>query len=383
MNIILVDGEERNHFLPFVFTRPIGALRIGIWTLAEKWERHCNAHVSHRTSEALSTLFPEQTSSLNYFMDARVIAHADLAEEIKHLPKGSVLEKDGKWIATCTEGSEPHVSGLQQREAVSEVRVLQRNWNIFQWNGWAMEKDFELLERTATSMPIPEGVTLLGDKVFLEEGARIMPSIINSLEGPVYLGKNSLVMEGSMVRGSLALHEGSQLKMGTKIYGPTTIGPHSKIGGEVSNSVVIGYSNKGHDGFMGNSVIGEWCNLGADTNTSNLKNNYSEVSVWNYHLNASEKTGAQFSGLMMGDHAKSGINTMFNTGTVCGVFANVFDGGFPPKHIKDFSWGGGKDAVTFKLEKALEMAERVMERRKVELTPALRDLYTGLHEQLA
>jgi UDP-N-acetylglucosamine diphosphorylase/glucosamine-1-phosphate N-acetyltransferase len=217
--------------------------------------------------------------------------------------------------------------------------------------------------------------------VFVEEGADIKASILNaSADGPIYIGKDAVVQEGSMIKGAFALCEGAYVNMGGKMRGDSTIGPHSKVGGEVSNSILFGYSNKGHDGFIGNTVIGEWCNLGADTNTSNLKNNYAEVKLWSYAKRAPEGTGQQFCGLMMGDHAKAGINTMFNTGTVAGVCANVFGGGFQPTHIPSFAWG--TDA-TFQLEKAFEVAERVMARRKVALTDADKRLLKAVFDLTA
>ena len=217
----------------------------------------------------------------------------------------------------------------------------------------------------------------------IEEGAVVRPCIINCESGPVFLAKGSEVMEGCLIRGGLALMEGAQLKMGAKIYGPTTIGPHSKVGGEVNNAVIFGFSNKGHDGFLGNSVIGEWCNLGADTNTSNLKNNYADVKIFNYALNRSESTGGQFCGLTMGDHAKSGINTMFNTGTVCGIFANVFGSGFPHRRIPDFGWGGAEGFKIFRIGEALEAAEKVMSRRGIELNDDWRKVFDHLYHELS
>jgi UDP-N-acetylglucosamine diphosphorylase/glucosamine-1-phosphate N-acetyltransferase len=223
----------------------------------------------------------------------------------------------------------------------------------------------------------------LGDPslLFLEPGAKAQASIFNTQTGPIYLGKDSEVMEGCLVRGGLALCEGAGLKMGAKIYGPTTIGPHAKVGGEVNNSVILGYSNKGHEGFLGNSVLGEWCNLGADTNNSNLKNTYDAVDIWDYAQGRYRSTGLQFCGLFMGDHAKTGINTMLNTGTVVGVAANVFGGGFPPKFIPDFSWGGAEGLTTHRLDKALQTAKAVMARRNTPLTEAAAQLLQAVFQQ--
>ena len=241
--------------------------------------------------------------------------------------------------------------------------------------------DYELLTKGRKSTELSSTNTIIGDRVFAEEGVEVEAAILNSKNGPIYLAKGSSIMEGSMVRGGLSLGEYSQLKLGTKIYGAVTIGPHSKVGGEVNNSVIQGYSNKGHDGFLGNSVIGEWCNLGADTNNSNLKNNYDEVKLWSYAKKGFERTGLQFCGLIMGDHSKCGINTMFNTGTVIGVSSNIFGSGFPRNFVPSFSWGGASGFVEYKLDKALKTAEIVFGRRSVELDATERQILTHIYEQ--
>jgi UDP-N-acetylglucosamine diphosphorylase/glucosamine-1-phosphate N-acetyltransferase len=242
--------------------------------------------------------------------------------------------------------------------------------------------DFVLLTDVRRSSSIIGFNTVIGDQslLFVEEGATVEASVINTKGGPVYIGRGAEVMEGCLIRGPFALGEGAQLKMGAKIYGATSVGPECRVGGEVNNSVIMGYSNKAHDGFLGNSVLGEWCNLGADTNNSNLKNTYGEVKAWSYADNAMTGTGLQFCGLIMGDHSKSGINTMFNTGTVVGVCANVFDGGFPPKHIPSFSWGG-RDATAYDFTKAVDTARRVMERRHVTLTPIEEAILRHVHDR--
>ncbi len=241
--------------------------------------------------------------------------------------------------------------------------------DIFVKNETELEKDFEILSKDRRSADLTADNRIIGDRFFAEEGAKAYGAIFNTTTGPVYLAADSEVMEGSLVRGGLALCENATLKMGAKIYGPTTIGPHSKVGGELNNCVIQGYSNKGHDGFMGNSVIGEWCNLGADTNTSNLKNNYGDVKIWSYETQHLQNSGKQFVGLIMGDHSKCGINTMFNTGTTVGVFANIIGAGFPPKFIPSFTWGGHEPFQTYNYEKALSVAENVMIRRNIQLSP--------------
>src|SRR5690606_7840722 len=241
--------------------------------------------------------------------------------------------------------------------------------DIFSKNTLAIQADFDLLTKGRQSAAIPDSVFCINRKnIFVEEGARLNFASLNASDGPIYIGKNAEIMEGCTIRGPFALCDSSTLKMQTKIYGGTSIGPHSKVGGEVNNSVIFGYSNKAHDGFLGNSVIGEWCNLGADTNNSNLKNNYAEVKLWDYEKEGFANTGLQFCGLMMGDHSKCGINTMFNTGTVVGVSANIFGSGFPRNFIPSFSWGGSGGFTTYNTEKAFEVAKVVMSRRNIEFS---------------
>jgi UDP-N-acetylglucosamine diphosphorylase/glucosamine-1-phosphate N-acetyltransferase len=249
-------------------------------------------------------------------------------------------------------------------------------WDIFSKNGDAIKADFDLITRGRTSQPLSTSNTVIGDakQIFLEEGAIVEASILNTNAGPIYIAKDSEIMEGSVVRGPFSLGEHAALKLSTKIYGPTTVGPHSKVGGEVNNSVIFAYSNKGHDGFLGNSVIGEWCNLGADTNNSNLKNNYGNVKLYNYAQDKMIDTGLQFCGLIMGDHSKCGINTMFNTGTVVGVGANIFGGGFPPTHIPSFSWGGADGMEEYKFDKMIETANRVYARRNLTVDAVEKDI---------
>ena len=255
---------------------------------------------------------------------------------------------------------------LSEVEYNHAISVVENIWNIFQDNHTQIENDFKLVTANRKSAALPGSNTLIGNgDLFIEEGAKVECSIINTGNGPVYIGKDAEVMEGSLIRGPFALCNNSTLKMGAKIYGATTIGPHCKVGGEVNNSVIFAYSNKAHDGFLGNSVIGEWCNLGADSNNSNLKNNYSNVKVWSFTKNNFVDTGLQFCGLFMGDHTKASINTMFNTGTVIGVCSNIFGDSFPPKYVPSFSWGGAHGFDTFDLEKAKEMALRVMSRREI------------------
>jgi len=254
-------------------------------------------------------------------------------------------------------------------------------WDIFKFNGNCIKSDFEIIGKGKPSQQLSDTNLIIGQhRVYAEPGVKAEAVVFNTTEGPIYLGKNSEVMEGTLIRGPFVLGEGAVLKMGAKIYGPTTIGPYCKVGGEINNSVFFGYSNKAHDGFIGNSVIGEWCNIGADSNNSNLKNNYGNVKVYNYITEKEVDTGLQFCGLIMSDHAKCGINTMFNTGTVVGVGANVFDGGFPPKMVRSFAWGGKQGFEKYDLVKFLDTVTQVMKRRNVILDDEEKEILTYIHE---
>ncbi|MCF8461326.1 MAG: GlmU family protein [Flavobacteriales bacterium] len=365
MKYILFD-DSREKLLPLTFTRPVCDLRIGILTIREKWESYLKDSTSTLTEDYLSVKFPLVSASENTFINGSVCPSADLVVAIGALKEGDRLMKDGKLLAAKV-GKD--VSGFKKvayggKEFGGEILSVVNPWDIFSKNGDAIEADFQLLTAGRKSAKLSESNTVIGNgNIFLEEGAKAEACIFNTSSGSIYFGKNSEVMEGSIIRGPFALCEGSQVKMGAKIYGPTTVGPESRVGGEVNNSVIMGYSNKGHDGFLGNSVLGEWCNLGADTNNSNLKNNYDEVRVWSYETERFAKTGLQFCGLIMGDHSKSGINTMFNTGTVVGVSTNVFGSGFPRTFIPSFQWGGAAGFTEYNAEKAFATAERVMQRR--------------------
>lgn len=370
INLILFD-DNRNHLKPLTFTRPVAALRIGVLTIKEKWEHMMAANVSYATVDYLSTKYPITLTSDNFFVNGGVLPTEDLCNSIQTLDSNTILEKDGVVVAARLDEAytelflqKKDLTALPKSTAVDCLHV-KYPWDLFKLNGAAIEADFTLLTQNRVSQPLSKTNQVIGDptKVFLEEGAWVECAILNTNNGPIYIGKNATVMEGSIIRGGFALCEGATTKMAAKIYGPTTIGPYSKVGGEVNNSVIIGYTNKGHDGFLGNSVLGEWCNLGADTNNSNLKNNYGEVRLWNYDSNRFASTGLQFCGLIMGDHSKTGINTMLNTGTVIGVSCNVFGGDFPRKYVPSFSWGSSKGFTEYKLNKVKEVAERVMLRR--------------------
>lgn len=382
MNYILFD-DCRDNLLPLTFTRPVCDLRIGILTIREKWEKMLSASTSTVTEEYLSQKFPLDLSDENVFVNGGVCPSKELLKAIESLNQGERLVIDEKVLAVRSNNSSeaPNLSITEGKIFEGEVVSVEHPWDIFSKNGIALEADFELLTAGRESLKLSETNTVIGyGKVFLEEGAKAEACIFNTSSGPIYIGQNAEVMEGSVIRGPFALCHNSTIKLSSKIYGPTTIGPHSKVGGEVNNSVIIGYSNKGHDGFLGNSVLGEWCNLGADTNNSNLKNNYDEVRVWSYKEQRFAKTGLQFCGLIMGDHSKSGINTMFNTGTVVGVSTNVFGSGFPRTFIPSFQWGGAGGFVEYKQEKAFATANRVMDRRGLELNETELNILKSVYE---
>jgi len=367
MNTILFDDEQVVHLRPFSYTRPASLIRCGILTIAEKWEILLGTKPSFQTSEHLSAKFPLLQQEDNLFLNGRILPDKDMVTAVSELDQNQCLKQNDFILGFRS--PEYTKQGLEAIEYTGKVISIDRIHQIFTLNHAQIHFDFELLTQGKTSRPLSKTNTVIGSfPVFLEEGANAEASILNASEGPIYLGKDSEVMEGSMIRGPFALCEQSTVKMGAKIYNGTTVGPHSKVGGEVSNSVIFGYSNKGHDGFLGNSVLGEWCNLGADTNNSNLKNNYEQVKLWNYVTGSFEKTGLQFCGLFMGDHSKCGINTMFNTGTVVGVSANIFGSGFPRNFIPSFSWGGPNGFETYQPKKAFQTADMVMQRRHITLS---------------
>lgn len=385
MNIIFFE-EDREQFLPLTFTRTVADLRIGILTIREKWEKQLGVKTSSKTVEYLSKKYPLRFNKNvnNIWINASVFPNEILIAEIKNLKANEILVYSNTIIAANTGNNTAfevaNTMNFSSKATNSTITKIDKITDIFSKNETAIQQDFDLLTKKRTSQKLSSTNTIIGNNIFVEEGAKVEAAILNSTSGPIYIGADAEIMEGSLVRGPLALCEHATLKLGTKIYGATTIGPYSKVGGEVTNSVILGYSNKGHDGFLGNSVIGEWCNLGADTNNSNLKNNYAEVKLWNYKTKKQEKTGLQFCGLIMGDHSKCSINTMFNTGTVVGVFANIFGGNFPPNFIPSFSWGGASGFETYRTDKAFEVAEQVMHRRGIDLTATDKDILSNIFE---
>ncbi len=378
INTIIFDGDTWMRLLPLTYTRPTADIRIGILTIRQKWEHYLNCSTSTLSADFLQDKYPYNTATDgNLFINGSVIPNPELVKQIHSLQEQHAIVHDNIVIAVHISGKFPqvlHKTTGELRLMVNELKQIMPNapyqkvnylWDIFSLNASCLQSDFELLTKGRKSQAISSSNFVVNPQaIFIEEGASVECASLNASEGPIYIGKNATVMEGSLIRRGLALCNNAILKQGTKIYGATTLGPYVKVGGEINNSVFIGYSNKSHSGYIGNSVIGEWCNLGADTNNSNLKNNYGDVKVWNYMQKDFVNSQLTFCGLFMGDHSKCGINTMFNTGTVVGVSANVFGAGFPPKFIPSFSWGGAEGLSTYQLHKSKETAEKVYARRK-------------------
>lgn len=366
MKIVLVDNGLHLRFAPLSLTRPIGDLRIGIMTNTERWKLvEPSAEIFYETEAYLNSKYPS-TSAADLVVNGALIPNDEIIAAILALSENEKLVFESYELAYKGTGSE-----LVKYTGKTPL-LLENRWDIFQKNELAIQSDFDLISAGRTSQSISNSNTVIGDAslIFVEEGAMVEAAILNTTTGPIYIGKNAEIMEGSIVRGPLAMCEYSALKLGAKVYGATTLGPHCKVGGEVSNVVFQAFSNKGHDGFLGNATIGEWCNIGADTNASNLKNNYGTIAVYSYETQQEEQTYLQFIGLCMGDHSKCGINTMFNTGTVVGVSSNVFGSGFPAKYIPSFSWCDVDAVVPFRFEKAIEYANNMMQRRKLSLSTA-------------
>jgi len=370
MNYILFDGPHRSALLPFTFTRPVADIRVGILTIREKWEKHLGSTTTSITEDYLSEKWPMVEMENNVMINASFLPNDILVAMIKNLEHNQAIFQEEEVVAFfAKEGEEVDFDSFEVLEFSNDCIKIENTWDIFQKNEVAIREDFELLTGDRFSQPIPKSVNVIApENIFIEEGAKLEFVTLNASTGPIYIGKNAEIMEGSVIRGPFALCESGRVKLATKVYGATTVGPHSVIGGEVNNSVLFGYSNKGHDGFLGNAVLGEWCNIGADSNNSNLKNNYEEVKLWSYETENFAKTGLQFCGLMMGDHSKCGINTMFNTGTVVGVSTNIFGAGFPRNFVPSFSWGGASGFTTYLTKKAFDTAKIVMARRNVEFS---------------
>jgi UDP-N-acetylglucosamine diphosphorylase/glucosamine-1-phosphate N-acetyltransferase len=374
MQIVLFEDHLWSRFLPLVYTRPVGDLRMGMMTMAQRYSRLFNTEVVYETRLPLRALFAEASAQMQLHVNARLFPTESLMNELKSMQPGDVLKYGDTVLARCIDSKGNQSEHLVESKA--ELNWIQQITDLFSINAMAMKFDFGLLPKNKSIAVLHPSNIVIGNPelLFVHESAKVYASTFNTLEGPIYIDADAEVMEGTHIRGGFYLGEHATLKLGTKIYGATTIGPQCKVGGEVSNSIFYGHSNKAHDGFVGNSIIGEWCNLGADTNTSNLKNNYSNVSIWSYEKAAFADTGLTFCGLIMGDHSKCGINTMFNTGTIAGVNANIYGGGFPDKHIPSFSWGGPDGWEVYDPDKAFATIAKVMQRRSQSLTEPIRKL---------
>lgn len=384
MEIILHDFNEWESLLPLTYTRSVSDMRIGILTLREKWNHLLSSTTGVCTKEYLQPLYPKNKLEEVIIIRSSLLPDYNLKNTILSLPLNTALWKGNLFLAAHGNGnpSSWNLDSFTKFSYDNETINIEFPWDIFTHNAVALQRDFDLITNAHKGQSISSSNTIIGKgPIFIDKTAKCEGAFLNTNDGPIYIGKNAEVMEGSMIRGPFSLGESSQLKMGTKIYGATTIGPHCKVGGEVTNSVIFGYTNKAHDGFLGNSVLGEWCNLGADTNNSNLKNNYGFVKAWSFSEKKMMNTGLQFCGLIMGDHSKSGINTMFNTGTVVGVSSNIFGGGFPDKNISSFSWGGNDGWEVFDFDKAIEVVEKVMGRRKLQLQPEMKLILKKLHNE--
>jgi UDP-N-acetylglucosamine diphosphorylase/glucosamine-1-phosphate N-acetyltransferase len=384
MNIVLFDDPTvRVALLPFTFTRPVSAVRVGILTIAEKWEKRFASEVSFKTAEYLQKKFPLVSALDNLLINGAICPDDLLVDAVRALPEGYFLVK-GSFLIAARNPEDP-MTQQNTIEYENQFVIIDRPWKIFRENAEQLKADFKVITKGRTSASINDPYTAVyGEKnIFVEEGVSILSAVLNAQSGPIYLGKKSVIQEGVVIRGSFALGENAQINMGAKIRGDTTVGPYSKVGGEVSNSVIFGNSNKAHDGYLGNSVLGEWCNLGAGTNSSNLKNNYQPVKLWNHSEQSLRNTGLQFCGLMMGDHSKSGISTMFNTGTVVDVCSNIFGGGLAPKYVPSFSWGGSTGLTTYNPHKAIETISKMMARRDADLTEDDKEILLHVFEMTA
>ena len=373
-NIILFDDESREQMLPLSYTRPVAEIRTGIFTIRERWEKLLKGNASYITSEYLSGRFPMHLEDDNYVINGAIMPNDRLVRLIEQLEPNEALMEEGNLIASRLNRQQFEL--LLRDESIEEITGIELGdtpfihlsypWDLFLYLRATIEYDYHLITAGRTSQRLPSNNQVIaGDNIFLEEGAQVSCAILNAQSGPIYIGKNAHIMEGAIIRGPVTIGEGSQIKMGAKIYGPTAIGPDCKVGGEVKEVVFLGHSNKAHDGYLGNSIIGEWCNLGAGCTVSNLKNNYSNVRMWDYSTRSMKDSGLQHLGMVMGDHSKAGIQTMFNTGTIVGVASNIFGEGFPPKFIPSFSWGGASGLSTHRLDEAMLTAKRVMARRDI------------------
>ena len=390
LNIVLFDTEKSHaDLLPLSYTRPVAEFRIGILTIREKWERRLNVSCSYLSADHLREKFPFVEAEDAIYVRGSVIPDDNFIKALLALNPGEALFYKERMMAARVAYCDFLSANYSKIDYNDDLDVIVYPFDIFRLNGKAIRDDYALIVKGRKSQKLPDGSTLIGDhklpdglpSVFIEEGAELTACVLNVTGGPIYIGKNAAVMECASLRGPIALCDNVKIKMGARIYPDTTFGPYCKIGGEVDNTVIFGYSNKAHDGYLGNAVIGEWCNIGAGTNASNLKNDYTKIRVWNYPSHSFMRTDLQFCGLIMGDHSKAGINTMFNTATVIGVGVNIHGSGFPRTFIPGFSEGSPAGGMTdVPLKKFCQIAERVMARRNVPLTDADRRMFESVFE---
>jgi len=394
----LFEDEFLENFHPLTLTRPVYDLRVGIFTLAEKWKYSLSLpeELNGPLREHLKGVFeePEMTGNEDaaVWINPRFIPDGELIDQIRNLSLNDALFCEEQLIAAHVD-LPTHKLWMQKGIDASKLTkqklkpdgfiILKNIWELFQINGDEIEKDIKLSKKIAYGDEdiFPQTIFDKPENIYIEEGAVIEPgAMLLAAKGSIYIGKNAHIMANSIIRGPSAICEKSVVKMGARIYEDTTIGPVCKVGGEIANTIFHSFSNKAHDGYTGNSVFGQWCNLGADTNTSNLKNNYSTVKVTDWNSGKELDTGQQFIGTIMGDHSKTGINSMLNTGTLCGVCCNLFSDGYPPKFVPSFSWVSDHNIVPYHFEKAVEAMGKMMERRSVPLTPAYYRMMKAIFE---
>lgn len=382
MSIVFVDlPEEHARLKPLTFTRPACELRLGMDTIREKWEAYLGETKGYNTLPYLSQFYRSPQVFSGWMINGTVLPNPEIVAQIKNLEIGEFIECHGSWIAARVNRPDYSLLEFKKIGYSGKVDQISRCWELFLNNGKWLREDYSRLSANRKSAEVTDKHTIVyGNQLFVGEHVKIKAGIINTETGPVFIDDYAEIQEGSLIRGPVYIGKHSVVNMGAKIKGDTTIGPYCKVGGEVSNSILFGYSNKGHDGFLGNSILGEWCNLGAGTNNSNLKNNYAEIKMWDYESGSMISTGLQFCGLVMGDHSKCGINTMFNTGTTIGVGCNIYGSGFPPNHIPSFSWGGQDGFETYNMEKFYETANLVMARRGKHFSEGRKAIFGNIFE---
>lgn len=390
--IYLVDApDSHENLLPLSFTRPVADFRIGISTIREKWEQHIPGIYNYLPVDYLREKFGDVSNpdAEAIFITGALIPDKEVADAILSMQPGEALCKNDTLLAF--RGILSHLINKEYKtlEYPGQPRIIKYVFDIFRLNPEMIAEDFHRLTAGRKSQPLSDSNRVIGDftdsegrqMLFIEEGASIEGATINLRKGPVYIGRNAEIMEGSCVRGPLALCEKAKIRMGSKIYGGSTFGPYCKVGGEIDNAVFFGFSNKAHDGYLGNAVIGEWCNIGAGVNASNLKNDYSKIRVWNYKSQTFMRTDLQFCGPIIGDHTKIGVNCMLNTATVLGVGVNIHGSGFPRVFVPSFSEGSPVTGFTnVSMKKFHDIAERVMSRRDLRLTDIDNRIYEKVYE---